>query len=64
MQVRGVLLLVVSGLLAVGSALMILNADGNVTAYVVCGAILLLAVYVVISALLRWKQATNPQGQR
>ncbi|MFG3602515.1 hypothetical protein [Micromonospora chersina] len=63
MQVRGVLLIVVSGLVAVGSALMILNADGKITAYVVGGALLLLTLFIIVSALLRWKQATNPQRQ-
>ncbi|AVT33168.1 hypothetical protein C6361_31185 [Plantactinospora sp. BC1] len=63
MQVRGVLLVVVSALVAVGSILLILSADGNIAAYVVGGALLLLTLFIIVSALLRWKQATNPQGR-
>ncbi|MGC4759806.1 hypothetical protein [Micromonospora trifolii] len=60
MQVRGVLVILVALLGALGSTLMIVNADGNLTAYLVGGVLLLLALYAVASALLRWKQATNP----
>lgn len=63
MQIRGVLLILVAALVAVGSALLILNADGNVTAYLIGGVLLLLMMYIIISALVRWKQATHPQRQ-
>ncbi|GAB3985652.1 hypothetical protein GCM10027615_76170 [Plantactinospora veratri] len=42
MRVRGVRLGVVSALVPVGSTLLIRNADGNITAYLVGGAPLLL----------------------
>lgn len=53
------LVILVAVLVALGSTLMILNADGNATACVVGGVLLLLASYAVASALLRWRSATN-----
>ncbi|MET7949902.1 hypothetical protein [Micromonospora sp. NPDC005324] len=59
MQIRGVLVILVAIVVALGSTLMIVHADGSLTAYLVGGVLLLLALYAVASALLRWKQATN-----
>ena len=49
--------LAISTLIAVGATLMLINADGNITAYIVGGAILALTLYVIASVMVNWKKA-------
>ncbi|SCL73519.1 hypothetical protein [Micromonospora peucetia] len=62
-RVRGLLLIVETGLVAAGSVLLILNAGGNVFAYILAATLLLLSAYFLVGALVRWRQATDPRGQ-
>ncbi|MDP9796780.1 ABC-type protease/lipase transport system fused ATPase/permease subunit [Catenuloplanes nepalensis] len=63
LQARGVALIVGSAVVAAGAGLVIANAGGNITAYVMGGVLLAVALYCIVSALVNWKKATTPQEQ-
>lgn len=48
------------GALAIGAIVFLVNADGNITAYVVGGAILVMALYVVLAAITGEKKSPSP----
>ncbi|MFY1599373.1 hypothetical protein [Micromonospora sp. WMMD737] len=58
MQARGATILVISALVAVGAGLLVAKADGNVTAYVVGGALLAIMLYIIASTVINWTKAT------
>ncbi|MGW0505064.1 hypothetical protein [Micromonospora sp. NPDC003241] len=57
MQGRKASTLVISILIAVGATLLLVNANGNITAYIVGGAILAIVLYVIVSVMVNWKKA-------
>ncbi|MER5457506.1 hypothetical protein ABT008_22280 [Micromonospora sp. NPDC002389] len=57
MQGRKALTLVISILIAVGATLLLANANGNITAYIVGGALLAIVLYVIVSVMVNWKKA-------
>lgn len=63
MQARGVALILGSSIIAVGAALLIAKAGGNITVYVLGGVLLALMLYFIVSALVNWKKATTPKNR-
>ncbi|MER5458668.1 hypothetical protein ABT008_28255 [Micromonospora sp. NPDC002389] len=52
-------ILIISALIAAGAALLLANADGNITAYILGGVLLAIMLYVIVSVVVNWKKAVG-----
>ncbi|SCF04141.1 hypothetical protein [Micromonospora mirobrigensis] len=55
LRLRGMVIVLAFGMLAVGSTVLLTRADGNPAAYVVFGVLLAISLYAVGATLLLWR---------